>query len=183
MDSVFQSYIEYLPREIFTKRFGRINSIIEIEEDLSQSLRPIHYGVFRGEIDKIWGERKLKIHNVTDKIEELELKEHSLFHKPTKGNMFWGRLGGNYCSLSFDITNNQINYFQFGVDITKRESKKFVEKIIEIANNQQFIFLGSNLETFESTKEEIDKYFRNSPAYKMNSNQITLNRFLRSLAC
>ena len=167
MDSVFQSYIEYLPKGIISRKFGKTNSIFKIKENPNQSLRPIHYGMFRGEIDQFWKERKLIFTEVISEIEKFEFKPHSVLHVPKEGEMFWGTFGGNYCSMHFDLENRHINYFQFGIDITKRESKLFVELILNIATDLEFILLGSNLETFEAKEREIDKYFRNSPAYKM----------------
>lgn len=166
MDSVYQSYIEYLPRKIIVERQGEIESICEIEENQKQALRPIHYGIFRKEIKNIWAERKLVIDEVIEDLVNLNLPEHSIFNNPNEGKYFWGRLGGNYCFIKQNLEEKQINYFQFGIDITKRETIGFVEKILEIASEREFILLGSNLTTFEPTKEKIDRYFRNSPAYK-----------------
>jgi len=167
MDSIFQSYIEYLPKEPVLDRYERIDSIFKNKEKPNRVLHPIHYGAYREEIKELWGERGLNIGEILLEIDSLELRKHSVFHKPNKGSYFLGRLGGNYCSIEQDIADKQIKHFQFGIDITKRETKIFVERILDIATRNKFILLGSNLDTFEPTVKKIDSYFRNSPAYKM----------------
>ena len=167
MDSVFQSYIEYLPKEPLLNKYGKIESIFEISENPNQILRPIYYGTFRTEIENIWKEYKLAINEITKELEKFNINKISTFDRPIEEGKFMGIFSGNYCSIKNDLKTNQINHFQFGIDITKRETIEFVNTILEFASNKKLILLGSNLKTFEPTKEEIDKYFRNSPAYKM----------------
>jgi len=167
MDSVFQSYIEYLPKEIILKKYGKTEAILEVREKYNQTLRPIHYKVYREEIDSLWEERELNIEEVLEDLTKINLTENSILNKPKEGRLFKGNFGRNYYSIHYDVNSKQINYFQFGIDITKRETINFVNKIIEIALNNNFIILGSDLKTFQASKEELDKYFRKSPAYKM----------------
>ena len=41
-----------------------------------------------------------------------------------------------------------------------------------IANHFDFLLLGSNLIAFEATENNIDNYFRNSPAYKFIKDEV-----------
>lgn len=167
MDSVFQSYLEFLPREIVLKKYGKIGSIFNLEEDEKKVLRPIYYGEKRTEIEAIWNEKKLAIEDILADIEAFDITEHSLFHKPREGSNFHGNFGENYCRVRYDLESRNIYLFQFGIDITKRETVVFAETLLQIANKHNFILLGSDLETFDPTKQELDRHLRSTPAYKM----------------
>lgn len=179
MDSLFQCYIEYLPREIIVKKYGKISSIFELNEKSRRSLRPIHYGLFREEIENIWNESNLIIDEILADISKFDLIKNSTFNKKNKGQNLWGSFDGNYCFINQSIDDNKIYYFQFGLDITKKETKDFVQNILEIASKKNFILLGSDLKTFEPTCVEIDNYFKNSPAYKFIN---TEKEFLKNVA-
>lgn len=167
MDSVFQSYIEYLPKEPVINRYGKIESIFRVSENSTQKLRPIYYGIFRTEIESIWRQHQLEINDINKDLKKFDFNKISTFDRPIEEGKFMEIFSTNYCSIKNDLKTKKINHFQFGIDITKRETGEFVKRILEFANQRNFILLGSNLKTFEPTEEGIDEYFRNSPAYKM----------------
>lgn len=171
MDSVFQCYIEFLPKNILFKKYGTFIPNFENKNPESQVLRPIHHEVFRDEISDVWNEYELKLEKILDDIRFFKLEVNSLFHKPENGSLFWGSLGENYCSIYFDSNTKNINFFQFGVCITEKTTKAFVENIMNLAIQNDFVCLGSDLIVFEPIFLELDKYFRNSPAYKFLKNR------------
>lgn len=167
MDSVFQSYIELLPKNPILKKYGKVKGIFIVENNSEQILNPIFYGEFREEFTSLWSEYKLEKSQIQRFVSRFEIKANKLFHKPENGCMFYGRLGGNYLSIEYNLKDEIVNYCQFGIDISIRETKEFVALILNLAKKIDCILVGSNFKTFEPKVKEIDKYLRTTPAYKI----------------
>lgn len=172
MDSVFQCYIEFIPKDSILKKHGTLESVFDVEENLNESLMPVHYGHFREEFNELWADCKLSIEMVLNELQSLDLNAGLSFHRPKEGKVFFGYLDSNYCCVDYDVNNNYITFFQFGIDITKKQTGKFVSSILEIANKMNFLIMGSDLVLFEPKMEFLDSYFRKSPAYKFIKSEV-----------
>ena len=178
MDSVFQCYIEFIPKDSLLKKYGSIKSVFDVEENPNESFMPVHLGLFREEINELWADCKLSIEKVLNVLPTLNLNAGSSFHRPKVGKAIFGYLDSNYCCVDYDVNSNYITIFQFGIDITKKQTGKFVSSILEIANKMNFLVMGSDLVLFEPKMEFLDSYFRQSPAYKFIKSEV---EFLKDL--
>ncbi|UZR94267.1 hypothetical protein [Chondrinema litorale] len=162
MDSLLQCYIEFIPKQSFYSIYNGKYSALECFNSDSFNCRE--------KITDLWLDNPLKIKKVKPSLNSFTL--NPLKTKISDNEIFNGFLDTNYFWIEFDKLSNIITYFQFGVDISIKATKDFVANILKLANHFDLLLLGSNFKVFEATENDIDQYFRSSPAYKFIKDEI-----------
>ncbi len=171
MDSSFQSYIELLPKESILIKYDKIYNIFQPKPNNEQKLSPIFYGEYRPNIEKLWMERKFNLTDIQLIFDKYDFYLTELYNKPENCFLIYGKLDENYILINYWRESKIVRKIQIGVDISTRETKEFVDKVLQIGKECRFIMLGSNYETFNANWEELYKYIRQTPASKLIDNE------------
>lgn len=171
MDSLFQSYIEFLPKESILMKYDKIYDVFQPKPNSEQKLSPIFYGEYSPIIEKLWMKRKLILTDVQLIFNKYDFYLTKSYSKPEKCFLIYGKLDENYILINYWRESEFVRKIQIGIDISIRETKEFVDKILQIGEELEFIMLGSNYETFNSKWEELYKYLKQTPASKLIDNE------------
>ena len=172
MDSIVQYYLEILPKEAFCAKFGEVGVNLATKAEANLALSPIFFTSYRPVFENLWQQAQLNIDAVIPFINEFQFHSPNNFlnnHK--KGKLFWGKFSENYCVLDFSLNKNSVKFFQFGIDLTNRNVKEFINKIIKTSNQFDCILIDSQMNTFFSAIENVNRSIKQSPAYRYLTNE------------